>query len=1713
MVPIVNQIKQLESLYENLFSQKIYWLKKLSGELPETTLIGDYVRPLVCNVKNKQVTFELSSEFSKAIFKLSKKSELSIYLVLLTAAKILLYKYTGNRDLIVGSPVYNPSKNDSLINQVAIVRSALANEMTFKEFLLQVKDTAIAAYSHQNYPFTQLIRLLKLPPTENRSPIFDVAVLLENIHDASTFGDMGNDLTIAWKVKDHQLQGKIEYSELLFKEETIQRLALHYVNLLKNALDNIHTKISDICLLNTSEKIQLLEAFNDNTREYPVHKTLHELFENQVDKTPNKIAVVFEGTQLTYRELNEKANQLANLLQSLGVKNREFIGILQQRSPNFLISIIAILKAGGAYVPIDSTYPPERIRYMLSHSEVRILLTHSLFLEGLTSQIEDCPHLKYLICLDVNLNQKTVVFPCDIKIYNRHNFEKLPTTNLPTSNYGIDPAYAIYTSGSTGLPKGAIIRHGGAINHIYAQFEALSLSEELAFLQSAPASSDISIWQFLAPLLIGGKTAIANLDIVCNPEKLFQLIHHQKITIVELVPTVVRGLIDYLSQLSPQQRALPDLKWMMVTGESVSVELANQWLNLYPSISIVNAYGPTEAADDITQAIIEKPLQKNQRLLPIGKPLANLNLYILDSQMKLVPIGVPGEICVSGFGVGEGYWKDEQNTALSFVSNPFPNTAKPLPGLDKDLIYKTGDLGRWLPEGMLEFLGRIDRQVKIRGFRIELGEIEAVLERHPAVQETVVTVREDSLGNKRLVAYVVPQRSKGSLIEAQSLIITDELRDDLKQKLPEYMMPSAFVLLEGLPLLPNGKIDRRSLPDPEKSAIATVRSPVEEMVASIWGEILGVEYIGSDDNFFDLGGHSLLATQAIARLRAAFQIELPLRVLFEAPTVASLSDRVSQACHSPLKLETPPIERVSREGELPLSFAQQRLWFLDQLQPGNPAYNIPAAVRLKGILNLEVLERSFQEIINRHEALRTTFNTVEGRPIQVITPSFTFTLSVVDLRNFHQSEREAKALQLVSEEARKPFILAKLPLIRVTLLQLAETEYILLLTIHHIIADGWSLGIIVREMATIYEAFSTGKSSPLSELKLQYVDYTVWQRKWLQGEVLEEKLSYWKQQLGNNYSALKLPTKQVTAATSTYEAAIQPFALSPHLSAALKKLSRQQNVTLFMTLLAALETLLYRYTNQDDITIGTDLANRTQFETEALIGFFVNILLLRNDLSGNPTFCELLERVREVSLKAYAYQDLPFDKLVEELRPNRTLNQTPLFQVLFVLQNMPIPALQLAGLSLTPLEIDSGIAKFDLVLFMGETEQGIVGRWKYNSDLFDASAIEQMSSRFETLLNSIVAQPDTRLNNLEIIAEVEKQKQSMQELKREKLSFNKFKNVKPKVVALSDCELIKTDYLQSGELLPLLIKPAVTDVDLIDWAKNNREFIESKLLQHGAILFRGFTEPLVSTFEQFAHVICPQLFGEYGDLPREGISEKVYGSTPYPADKTILFHNESSHLHCWPLKIWFFCVQPAQQGGETPIVDCRKIYQLLPPKLREIFAQKQLMYVRNYTDGLDVSWQEFFKTADKTEVEKYCRHAKIDFEWKEGNRLIARKVRPAIVQHPITNEMVFFNQLFLHHISCLDPAVRASLLSVFGEENLPRNVYYGDGSPIEDLVIEEIQAIYQQATISFPWEAGDILILDNMSVAHSRNPFLGARKIVVAMGEMIGEAEIEKLTC
>jgi acyl carrier protein len=773
---------------------------------------------------------------------------------------------------------------------------------------------------------------------------------------------------------------------------------------------------------------------------------------------------------------------------------------------------------------------------------------------------------------------------------------------------------------------------------------------------------------------------------------------------------------------------------LLLGGESIGRQLVERTYSMFPRVTLWNLYGPTEATANAT---IGKIVPGGR--VTLGRPLPNVEIFILDSLLQPVPIGVPGELYIGGRCLARGYLNRPELTAEKFITHSFD-------GEPARRFYKTGDLARYLPDGNIEFLGRIDDQVKIRGYRIELGEIESVLVQHPSVGQSVVAVREDSPGDKRLVAYIVALQNPSPPI--------GEFREYLRQKLPEYMIPSAFVFLEFLPLTPNGKVDRKALPVPDQSrpelqaSYQAPRTPVEELLAEIWTEVLRAERIGIHDNFFDLGGHSLLATQVVSRMRRALQLEIPLRALFETPTVAGLAKRIEEIRQKEQGLQTPPILPVSRDKDLPLSFAQQRLWFLDQLEPGSTVYNIPGAVRIRGQLNVAVLEQSLNEIVRRHEALRTTFSAIDGDPVQIVASSLSVSLPVVDLNDQAESEREKAARRLAREEARRPFDLARGPLVRATLISLAHDDHVLLLSLHHIVSDGWSMGVLYRELSVLYQAFTNSQPSPLPDLPIQYADYSVWQREWLKGEELERQISYWKKQLEGIPAILNLPTDRGRSPVQSHRGARQSFVLSKDLTEQLKAISRKEGVTLFMTLIAAFQTLLYRYTGQDDLVIGSPIAGRNRPEIEGLIGFFVNTLVLRTDLSANPSFRELMMRVREVCLAAYAHQELPFQKLVEVLHPKRDTIRRSLVQVAFAFQNFTAEPLKFPGLSITPVRTDLESANVDLTLFMRETAEGLAGSLNYAADLFDAVTISRMMEHFQTLLNAFVADPERRLLDL-----------------------------------------------------------------------------------------------------------------------------------------------------------------------------------------------------------------------------------------------------------------------------------------------------------------------------------------------------------------------------
>jgi alpha-ketoglutarate-dependent taurine dioxygenase/acyl carrier protein/NRPS condensation-like uncharacterized protein len=992
-----------------------------------------------------------------------------------------------------------------------------------------------------------------------------------------------------------------------------------------------------------------------------------------------------------------------------------------------------------------------------------------------------------------------------------------------------------------------------------------------------------------------------------------------------------------------------------------------------------------------------------------------------------------------------------------------------------------------------------------------MGEIEASINEHITVSDSVVVAKKDPTGDVRLVCYVVPieQETNG---DTQ---LIREWRNYLQQKLPDYMVPRDFVVLGKLPLTASGKIHRLALPAPDFSGVRLAnefvapRTQREELLAGILAKVLGLDRVGIHDNFFELGGHSLLATQVISRMREAFQSEIPLRLLFEAPTVAALSESVEKHLTVGHGLQAPPLKRVARDRDLPVSFAQQRLWFMHQLEPESSSYNIPRAWRFRGNLNVAALSAAINELVRRHESLRTTFVSVNGTPFQRVAETTSLALPLLDVQQEPAPEENARRLAMA--EIQKPFELATDPPLRVCLIRIGDEDHVLVLTLHHIAGDAWSLGIFVRELAILYEAFARGANSPLPEPAVQYADFAVWQREWLKEDVLEQHLSYWRHQLRGAPTVLALPANKSRPEMQNFRGARLTHSISPEVAGNLTELSRREGVTLFMVCLAAFQVLLSRYTGQKDLIVGTDVANRNRVETEDMIGFFVNLLPLRAQLAGNPTFTEILKRVRESTLDAYTHQDLPFEKLVEEFKPQRELGRNPLVQVLLVMQNAPMRAFQMSGLSLTPFELPTETSRFDLAVFLWENDGALSSNWSYNPDLFSTDSIAKMSRHYESLLASVVRDPTSRIDSLDMLTEDETNEVMMARKERQHSQIKMLRGVTRRGVDLANLKGVKTGYLTPEETLPLVIEPDLEDVDLPEWSERNRQFLETNLLQHGAMLFRGFNIDSVDEFARFARSIREELFGEYGDLPREDVGSKVYGSTPYPADETILFHNESSHMHRWPTLIWFCCLKAPVHGGETPIVDCRKIYQRLDPALSERFEQKGLMYVRNFTDGLDVSWQDFFRTKDKAAVESYCRSASIEFEWKRGNGLRTRELCRAVISHPQTGEKVFFNQLQLHHPSCLAPAVQESLRLMMKPEDFPRNVFYGDGSPIPDEVVSELLELYWQTAVSFPWREGDVLMVNNMLVAHARKPFVGPRKIVVAMADMTSKEQIQPL--
>ncbi|MDE3103532.1 MAG: amino acid adenylation domain-containing protein [Acidobacteriota bacterium] len=1129
----------------------------------------------------------------------------------------------------------------------------------------------------------------------------------------------------------------INFDSAFWSNVAAEQIAASFGSVLAAACSNPQCAVGHLPLLTESQTMAVLAA-GKGPQTPPQDHCIHALFEHQAETHPDRTAVRCEDVSYTYAELNRYANRIAHRLRALGVGPGKGVGIAIDRSADLIAALLGVLKAGGMYIPLGVDVPRARLEQQLHQVEVLLLE------ERLRAAMPALPHT---LAIDSEA------------------WDAAPDHNPVPLAQPEDLAYVLYTSGSTGTPKGVAVRHRNLVNYSTFIVEKLALASHADGLQFATVSTitaDLGNTCLFPSLISGSCLHVLTYDRTTDAALYAEYVRRYPIDVLKIVPSHLRALL----QADEAQAVLPR-RFLILGGEALHWELLHEIQALHGSCTVLNHYGPTETTVGSLACIVDdvRHHEQDTATVPIGFAIANTQLYVLDAQRQLVPNGVSGELYVGGAGVTAGYWNDASRTAERFVPDPF------CPGAT---LYRTGDLVRRLSDGAIEFLGRSDDQLKIRGFRVEPGEVEASLNAHEGVQQAIVVAREDRSGEKQLVAYVVLQRD--------SKANADTLRSYLQERLPAHMVPSAIVLLPRMPLNANGKVDRKALPAPEHTparALVPPSSATEVAIHAIWAEVLRRERVSVLDNFFDLGGHSLMATQVISRMRRALQVDLPLRLIFEEPTIraiALVADR-----HKSPTTELPPLVAVERTGPLPLSFAQQRLWLMDQMEPNNPLYNIPRRVRMRGALDIAALQYALDTIAARHEALRTRFVAVQGEAVQVIDAPTSLTISIDDLSAAADALQEARSI--ATAEAVVPFSLAEGPLLRARLLRLASDDHIFLLTMHHIVSDAWSAGVFLQELSELYDAKRSGRNTELPELSIQYADYAAWQRKVLDGERLTQQLRYWQDQLRGAPALLNLPGDRPRPAQQTYRGGHETIVFPGEVASALRTLALETGTTLFMTMLAGFQLMLSRYSNQEQVVVGTDLANRTTTETERLIGFFINLLALRLDLSGNPTYRELLDRTREAALGAYAHQEMPFEKLVEVLQPERSLSHHPLVQVLFVMQNLPRVRRELSGLTLEPFELPITRSKFDLAVFVTDGEQDLTCHWLYSTDLFDAATIHQFARSFQALLRNAVAQPEARIHTIEMMTTEEKQ-QAEEEKKRKKQSqLSRLKNVAPVPVA------------------------------------------------------------------------------------------------------------------------------------------------------------------------------------------------------------------------------------------------------------------------------------------------------------------------------------------
>ncbi|WP_346940202.1 amino acid adenylation domain-containing protein [uncultured Clostridium sp.] len=1303
---------------EEMRKQEKYWIDRFSGEIPVLNIPTDYERPIIQSFDGDSVSFEIDEITTKALRKLSRETGATMHMVLLSAFNILLSKYSGQDDIVVGIPIAGRPHADlqnmmgMFVNTLALRNEPKGNKQ-YLDFLEEVKENSLNAYDNQSYQFEELVEKLNIKRDTSRNPLFDVMFnMIDTVADISIgLGDLllnqydtGNkvskfDLTLNVLEEVNILKFSIDYCSKLFNKETIERLNSHYVRVLDNITNNTRIKICEINLLTETERNRMMYGFNDTKADYPKNKTIQELFEEQVEKTPDNIAVVFGDKKLTYRELNKKSNQIARILRKKGVKADSIVGIMVKRSLEMIVGIMGILKAGGAYLPIDPSYPKERIEYMLKDSKCEVLLT----VESSANNIEFTKEV--------------------IDLFNEDWFEG-DLSNLEKINNSSNLAYVIYTSGTTGKPKGVMIEHKALVNRLIWMQNKYPLSEKDTILQKTTYTFDVSVWELLWWSLVGAKVCMLSPNDEKDPIKIIEAIDKYSITTIHFVPSML-DIFLYCLEESKKDTGLNSLRQVFSSGEALNFKQVSRFYKEFgDSKKLINLYGPTEATIDVSYFGTSSGL--DMKVIPIGKPISNIKLYILDINRNLQPVGVTGELYISGDGLARGYLNRPDLTAEKFVDNPFEVGTK---------MYKTGDLARWLPDGNIEFLGRIDNQVKIRGFRIELGEIESRLLEHEYIKETAVVIKENEEKEKYICAYIVSEEEISNL----------NLKGYLRGTLPEYMIPPYFIKIDKIPLTTNGKIDKKALPELDNSMIVrkeyiAPRNEIEIKLTKIWSKVLGIENISIDDNFFDLGGHSLKAVQVIKLIEKNLNKSINLNEFFLSPTISE----VGKLIYNSDTIVWEKIDKLPESEYYECSYGQKRLWIINQMDPNSNQYNMSGNLKFNEKIDKDIVIKAIKELSKRHEAFRTRFKEIDGNVVQIIEREANIPFEFVDLSLLSSIEKCIKIKEVEEKLAHIIFDLEICPLIRVALVKIDEEEFNLIYCIHHIVFDGYSMEILAKEFEVIYNSYKESKDYELEILPIQYKDFASWQNNFIHNEEkIKEAKEFWSNQLKEEVKPIRFPVNYSNYELMDRISSVYRMVLSKELKRDLNSLAKEFKTSIFNLMISALRVLIWSLTYEDNFIIGTATFGRENADLENIIGYFVNTTIIRTTIQEDDTFKDLVLRSNNIIIKSIEYQKYPIELLLDELQiPYPEIN------VFFNLLNTGYVQNQIIEDSTSyHLENTQG-TKFDLTIYAKEYSNGIEIICTYFTKLFSREFIEYMMNKYEELLINAKSNPNQLIKDI-----------------------------------------------------------------------------------------------------------------------------------------------------------------------------------------------------------------------------------------------------------------------------------------------------------------------------------------------------------------------------